>query len=205
MKRRKYHSPLRQDQAELTRRRIVEAIIEQLSDASLSDLSVPRVAERAGVSEATVYRNFPDRESLLQAVARHWEESYEVPAAPKTPEEVALHAERNFAVFERYAALTRAFNEARLAHLYRAYRHKARGAETRRALASVIDRLEPETVERAVRIILHLESSLAWKTLTEEGLPTAEAARSVVWAIRALVADLARMNAERPAPGFRRR
>ena len=79
VKRRKYHSPLRQDQVELTRKRIVQAIIEQLADASLSDFSVARVAERAGVSEATVYRNFADRESMLQAVAQHWQESYEVP------------------------------------------------------------------------------------------------------------------------------
>jgi hypothetical protein len=142
---------------------------------------------------------------MLQAVARHWEETAEVPPAPETPEEVALHAERDFAVFERYAALTRALNEARLVHLYRAHRHKARGEETRRALASVTDRLEPDTIERAVRIILHLESSLAWKTLTEEGLTTAEAARAVVSAIRALVADLALMNAERAAPGPRPR
>ena len=85
-------------------------------------------------------------------------------------------------------------------HAYRAHRYKkTRGADTRRALAGLVDQLEPEEIERALRIILHLDSSLAWKTLTEEGLTTDEASRAVVWAIRALVGELTRMNRERSA------
>lgn len=204
MGRRKYDSPLRRDQSVLTRKRIVEAIVEQLSDASLTDFSVPRVAQRAGVSEATVYRKFPNRESMLQAVADHWEENHEVPAPPADPEDVALHAERDFAAFEKHAALTRALNEAKLMHAYRAHRLKARGTATRRALAAVTDRLDPEDVDRAVRMILHLDSSLTWKALTEEGLTTREATKAVVWAIRALVEELRRTSRQRAATRARR-
>ncbi len=141
---------------------------------------------------------------LLQAVADHWEENHEVPAPPADPEDVALHAERDFSALEKHAALTRALNEAKLMHAYRAHRLKARGTATRRALAAVTDRLDPEDVDRAVRMILHLDSSLTWKAPTEEGLTTREATKAVVWAIRALVEELRRTSRQRAATRARR-
>ncbi len=66
---RAYRSELRAEQAERTRERIVEALVEQLGEG-LEEFSISRVAERAGVSVRTVYHHFPNREAQIEAVAR---------------------------------------------------------------------------------------------------------------------------------------
>jgi len=60
---------LREAQKELTRRKVLEAVLDLLADGSLDDLSVPAVAERSGVSLATIYRYFPTKSDLLSAAA----------------------------------------------------------------------------------------------------------------------------------------
>jgi AcrR family transcriptional regulator len=44
-------------------------VLELVSDGALDDLSVPAVAQRSGVSVATIYRYFPTRDELLTAAA----------------------------------------------------------------------------------------------------------------------------------------
>ena len=58
--------PLRQD-AERNRRRIVSAARDAFAEAGL-DASMDEVARRAGVGIGTVYRRFPDKEALIDAV-----------------------------------------------------------------------------------------------------------------------------------------
>ncbi len=192
--RRKYDISLRREQAGQTRERIVEAIIEQLSDASLDEFSVPLVARRAGVSEPTVYRNFPNRESMLDGVREYWAERFDPPPLPTRSRDLGPHAIRNFAFFDENSALTRAFYEARLAHSYRKHRHEERKKDLLAALADVTDHLEPNVINRAEEVIHLLDSSVGWMTLTEAGLEGEEAGEAVAWAIDALVRELARMN-----------
>jgi AcrR family transcriptional regulator len=56
---------------EHTRRRIVEATVELHRSEGL-DASYSDIAARAGVTRATLYRHFPDTESLFQACSAHW-------------------------------------------------------------------------------------------------------------------------------------
>ena len=56
---------LRAEQAELTRKRILDAAVEELSIGGMVSFSTAGVAKRAGISERTIYRHYPDRESLL--------------------------------------------------------------------------------------------------------------------------------------------
>jgi AcrR family transcriptional regulator len=60
---------LRDEHKELTRKRVLEAVIELLAEGSLDELSVPAVADRSGVSLATIYRYFPTKAELLSAAA----------------------------------------------------------------------------------------------------------------------------------------
>jgi AcrR family transcriptional regulator len=66
--RRPYESPLREEQAAATRTRILEATAALLADEHPAALSMPAVAARAGVAIRTVYRNFPTKELLLEAL-----------------------------------------------------------------------------------------------------------------------------------------
>lgn len=52
---------------EETRRRIVEALIELHRDIGPARTTVSAVAERAGVERLTVYRHFPDEQSMFRA------------------------------------------------------------------------------------------------------------------------------------------
>ena len=192
--RRKYDTSLRREQAKQTRERIVEAIIEQLSDASLGEFSAPLVARRAGVSEPTVYRNFPNREAMLDGVREYWGERYNPPPLPTRSRELGPHAARNFAFFDENSAVTRAFYEARLAHTYQMHRHKERKEAFLAALADVTDHLPPQEITRAEEVIHLLDSSSGWMALTQAGLEGDEAGKAVAWAIDTLVRELARMN-----------
>jgi AcrR family transcriptional regulator len=68
---RAYVSPLRRGQSEATRLRIVESVARVLA-RGVTALSVPAVADEAGVSVATVYRHFKSKEELIAALRRHY-------------------------------------------------------------------------------------------------------------------------------------
>jgi TetR/AcrR family transcriptional regulator, regulator of autoinduction and epiphytic fitness len=55
--------------AERTRQALVDALFALLDDGELRP-TAERIAERAGVSERSVFQHFPDREALFEAVAR---------------------------------------------------------------------------------------------------------------------------------------
>jgi TetR/AcrR family transcriptional regulator of autoinduction and epiphytic fitness len=55
--------------AERTRQALVDALFALLDEGELRP-TAERIAERAGVSERSVFQHFPDREALFEAVAR---------------------------------------------------------------------------------------------------------------------------------------
>jgi TetR/AcrR family transcriptional regulator, regulator of autoinduction and epiphytic fitness len=55
--------------AERTRQALVDALL-TLLEAGVLRPTAERIAEQAGVSERSVFQHFPDREALLEAVAR---------------------------------------------------------------------------------------------------------------------------------------
>jgi AcrR family transcriptional regulator len=77
---RPYDSTLRQSQAEQTRRQIVEVAYRTLQSIPLHELSYASLAESLGISVRTIYRHFPDKTDLVQAVASHHIERLRGPA-----------------------------------------------------------------------------------------------------------------------------
>jgi AcrR family transcriptional regulator len=67
-RRRRYHSPLRAEQAQRTRRSIVEAATRLFTAAGYANTSLRAVAESAGVAPETVYDVFGTKRALLEAV-----------------------------------------------------------------------------------------------------------------------------------------
>ncbi|MDX6677199.1 MAG: hypothetical protein QOE31_1251 [Solirubrobacteraceae bacterium] len=61
--------PLRRD-AERNRRRILDAASEAFAEEGLS-VTLDEIAHRAGVGVGTVYRRFPDKEQLIEALFEH--------------------------------------------------------------------------------------------------------------------------------------
>lgn len=50
---------------------LVHAAVELIAESGLDGLTLRRVAERAGVSRATAYREFGDKDGLIGAAAQH--------------------------------------------------------------------------------------------------------------------------------------
>lgn len=66
---RTYQQKLRADAAKKTRQRILTAVAEQLRAAPTEQLSLDRVAEKAGVARSTIYTVFGSRAGLFDAFA----------------------------------------------------------------------------------------------------------------------------------------
>jgi len=72
MKKRKYTKTRRAEQQDETRERIVEAAVKLHEQLGPARTSIKAIAEQAGVQRLTVYRHFPDDDSLFQACTSHY-------------------------------------------------------------------------------------------------------------------------------------
>jgi AcrR family transcriptional regulator len=64
-----YEQRLRAQSAEETRRRVLDAVYDQLREAPAQPVSVERIARTAGVARSTVYASFGSRAGLFDAFA----------------------------------------------------------------------------------------------------------------------------------------
>jgi AcrR family transcriptional regulator len=94
---RKYDGALRRQQVAASRDRIVAAGVALLRASSIREwraLTIRAVAEGAGVSERTVYRQFGDQRGLRDAVMHRLEEEAGVDLGALTLEDIAGHTAR---------------------------------------------------------------------------------------------------------------
>ncbi|MGI9646672.1 MAG: TetR/AcrR family transcriptional regulator [Ilumatobacteraceae bacterium] len=190
--RRSYHSPLREEQVRRTRDQILDALTELLADRRADDITTRELAERAGVSQPTVYRHFPDRTALLAGMTERINtlaaESEEGGYALASIDEVGPRVEWLFAVSDTIPVEMRA--EALLNADPRRF-----GDDTRRhseEMLAVVAAEFPELDERQhgqlAGLLRILGSSQAWLRMREEfGVPGAEAGPLMRWAVDTLV------------------
>lgn len=196
---------LRDQQTDLTRERIMEALAAIVVDGGIRDFSVQQVADRAGVSHRTVYRHYPSRDALLEALGG-WAESRIAPrggaSLPTSAAELSDLVARNFALFDHDADLVRALTTveagARAMVTYRGRRTEAFRDVLARDAAAHLNGDDLDAVTAVVRL---LASSRSWLRLHDEhGVDTPRAARTVAWALRALLDDLRTGGGPDPAP-----
>ena len=105
--RRKYTKRRRAESELQTRQRITEAAVALHGTVGPARTTISAVAERAGVQRATVYRHFPDEESLFAACSGHWA-ALNPPPDPDPWSEEADHSTRlRRALAETYAFFRR--------------------------------------------------------------------------------------------------
>jgi len=185
--RRSYHSPARQNAAAATRERIIDAgtrLVRGFTTWDWDELTFRAVAERAAVSERTVYRHFPTERHLHDAIMGRLEDEAGIAYGDVQLDSFAEVTARLFASLGRFAIKDSigAPHGAAFAGA-EAKRHDAldRAVVTtqlpdaqRRALAGLLDVLwSPPTYERLIG---------AWN------LDNAEAIGAVQWLIAKVIA-----------------
>ena len=187
---RPYESPLRVEQAERTRDRILEAFAEQLADGA-DDFSIPKVAKRAGVATRTVYHHFPDREAQIEALAGWIERKLGPDEEPGDTADLPAYAERCYRRFLGQEAVARAQMATGVASSVRSRRRKRR--------EKVIEGMVLETAAPAVdgaaaaALVKHLISAEAGMPLLDRyGLTGDQAAKTARWAVDLILGALRR-------------
>lgn len=187
-KTRSYRSPLREEQAAATRERILSALLAE-AEAGVADVSVPALARRAKVSVATVYRHFPTRRALFEALVEQMDRDVGVPP-PTTPAEIAPYVRAFFVRQDQMAARYRALGATALAwEVRREITVPRRRALVERMLAEVVPELEePTRTWLADLIVVLVSTAMAGAMREYVGASGAAAADRVEWAIDALIA-----------------
>jgi AcrR family transcriptional regulator len=165
----------RAENVDATRQRIVEAAAELHGSVGPAATTVQGIAERAGVTRATVYRHFPDDDALFAACSAHWL------AGQRPPDPASWAAVRDPRTRLRVglADIYRFYRdgEAMLRRVYGDFEHlpgsrrreiEARDAAIRDLLvAPYEERTKQQPVLRAV--VAHATSFWTWRSLCIDG------------------------------------
>jgi AcrR family transcriptional regulator len=180
---------IRTAQKEVTRQRILGAVLDLVADGGLAEVTVPDVARASGASVATIYRYFPTKDALFEAAAGEpaRRAAAELPAGQLTEGPAYLRAlwrafSENMALL-RHQLASDAGREMRNARYERSRQWFAHACAARG--------IDPESREgeRVVRLALLVTSSLAFVDLHDrQGIDADTAVGDVSWAIEKLVA-----------------
>ena len=192
----------RQQQTAKTRDHIVAVATSLLVDAPTEPFSHERVAQAAGLGARTVYRHFPTRADLMQAL---WERVRDETHTrfPSTEEEVVTFARTQFDEFGEREALVRASNTFAAASELRARGSLEGRPAFRRSLSHITKSLSEWEQRRLEAVCLAIYSASFWLLLRDRGQLTAnEPGQAAAWAMSVLLAAAkteARTQAQAPA------
>jgi AcrR family transcriptional regulator len=183
--RRKYHSPLRADQADQTRRRILAAALRLFAEHGYAGTTIVAIAEEAGVSPETIYLSLGGKRGLLEGAidlaiagaedgtvdqSKWWTTVAELPGAPDRLEKMVEYSCRILARTRPLHAVIRgaADKEAFAAALGRRLLHDRLTAQTERIREYLGDDLRGLSVEQAGQRYCVLASPELYYLLTVE-------------------------------------
>jgi AcrR family transcriptional regulator len=213
--RRKYHSPLRADQAEQTRRRILESAFRLFAERGYAGTTIAAVAEDAGVSPETIYLSLGGKRGLLEGAIEmaitgaaddgatqedtRWPTVAEQPGAPERLEKMVDYSCRILARTRPIHAVIRgaADKEAFAAGLGHRLLHDRLAAQTERIRKYLGDDLRPGlSADQAGERYCVLASPELYHLLTVEVGWTADQHRS--WLTDLLTTELLAPRGPRP-------
>lgn len=188
---RTYTSPLRQRQLEETRLLMVNTALDMLGEQPDEPVTHEEIAKRVQVGLRTVYRYFPSRSDLLDAI---WQESTKRLRLTEFPDSEAKLLEAVVPVFSRMDE-----NTGLMRGLLRSNAGQSlRRADNDRRRAGVVEALEEATKHlpkderlRVVGVFQTLFSARAWEIMRDRThLKEGEPAKAVLWAMNTLLAAL---------------
>ncbi len=187
---RAYVSQLREERTEDTRTRILDATMRVMAKG-LASLSVPAVAEEAGVSVPTVYRHFGTKRGLLEEVYPHATRRAGLDAIPD-PRSLDELRPMIRALLERLDSLDDLTRAAMASPGASEVRHTTMPSRYQR-IRGVVDAIEPKLPvvdrERIARMLTVVTASASLRMWREHlRLSVDEVADEVEWIVRAAIA-----------------
>ncbi len=179
---RTYDSPVRRQQAEATRERIIAAGAELLHGFAVWNwraLTVRAVAERAGVNERTVYRHFANERELRDAVLERLERDSGVALDELQLEDIQDHTRRLLEFVSTYPMESRTPHDETLRRAAQRVRDSLQGA-----VAPVTERWSEEDRKVAAGVLDVLWSVASYERLVVDwGIESEDAIRGITWAL----------------------
>jgi AcrR family transcriptional regulator len=178
---------LRDRQTAATREQILDVGFELLTRHPNDPFSHEAIAEKAGMGARTVYRYFPSRAELLQAL---WERLRGATGIrfPATEEEVVPFIRGMFQQFEDHQALVRAVINSPISMEVRKTGAIRGRADLTKSLSKALSGLPPRRQTQVIAIFLTLYSGNFWQTLRDRGgLSGPDAQEAGAWALEALL------------------
>ena len=188
-------SKLRERLDQTTRDVIVDATIGQLVELGAFDFSYYALARRAGVSVRTIYRHFPTRQDLIDALSRRLNQVVAIDY-PHTREGILMITRTVFGVYDQHAAAFVAQLEAGQGRV------RARGRSKRvllmqSILAQDLPNVPPERLAAVAGLMICLFSPAIWRRLRDDvGIDGPRGGELVAWAIDTLWKGLASEDAQ---------
>ena len=181
---------LREEHRELTRQKVLGAVLDLVAEGSFDELSVPAVARRSGVSLATIYRYYPTKDRLLAAAADEPARQALAADGDRRP------GDDDFAAFQRAMWTSFASNLPLLRHQITSEAGRdmrvARLARSRAQLAAYIEGrgvdADSAEGERLISLLLLVSGSLALVELHDrQGMEVDDALSASLWAVDVLI------------------
>ena len=178
---------LRDRQTAATREQILDVGFELLTRHPNDPFSHEAIAEKAGMGARTVYRYFPGRAELLQAL---WERLRGATGIrfPAAEEEVVPFIRGMFEQFEDHEALVRAVINSPISMEVRKTGAIRGRADLTKSLSKALSGLPPRRQTQVIAVFLTLYSGNFWQTLRDRGgLSGPDAQEAAAWALEALL------------------
>lgn len=173
--------------ADTTRDAIVDAFVSQLSDDGGFDVNYAALARRAQVSIQTLYRHFPTRDALLDALTRRVGIAMALRELPHDRDGVLATVRALFPRFDRHAALFTAQARTGTRSRIRARGRSRRASAFEEVLAKATPHVRADRRRAAAGILHLLVSANTWHRLREEiGLDGAQSGEITAWAVDTL-------------------
>jgi AcrR family transcriptional regulator len=186
-------SSLRERQKAATREAIIKAALEALAENRFERATHDVLAERVGCARRTVYRYFPDRDALMNAM---WSHIIRDPSAVaySLPTDTVSLTETLGDFFEQMDANALAITVAMTTPRGRELRATVRDIRAdawRKAMAERVEKLPESDQELPMAVLQMLRSGFAWLEMRDQWkFKAAQTSRAVKWATEVLLADL---------------
>ncbi len=201
--RRSYQLHARADAMAHTRARITQAAIELHGSIGPAATTMSAVAERAGVTRATLYRHFPNEETLFKACSAEWRSANPAPnpelwATVSDPYDRLRTALPTLYGWYRSAEAMRSNLLRDLAVLPGPIRDGIRAYP--QAVVDTLDSAWPRRSRLRRAAIAHVVAFESWQSLAHQGLSDAEAAKLMIGLVSAAAATGRHRGDQAPQP-----